>query len=133
MHNQSRSKFKFNRDWKFLLGDINDAECYDFDDSQWELVNTPHTPKIEKVDVVEHYQGICWYRKEFEVVSTCSGRKIFIEFEAAMQVADVWVNGKHKVKHLGGFLPFTIDITEDVIWEKQGSVLRLLLAILQVR
>ena len=112
----------FNGEWKFNLGDVNGAEQLKFEDSSWEEVILPHTPKIEAVDVSHHYQGICWYRKHFTVDASYLDKKIFIEFEGAMQAADVWINGRHKTTHLGGYLPFTIDITDDVIWQGDNII-----------
>ena len=34
-----------------------------------------------------------------------------------MQSADVWVNGTKKIRHEGGYTPFTIDVTEDVMFK----------------
>lgn len=118
----SSVKLKFNGDWRFSISDIKEAENISFDDSQWELVSLPHTPKIEKVDVVQHFQGVCWYRKHFKLDPSYRDRKVFIEFEAAMQVADVWVNGVHKTTHRGGYLPFTLDITEEADLNRENVI-----------
>ncbi|WP_193726511.1 glycoside hydrolase family 2 protein [Paenibacillus guangzhouensis] len=112
--NLGRSTLNFNKQWKFLLGDISGAEERLTPDVEWECVNLPHTPKIESLHVDLHYQGFCWYRKRFLVDETYQGMKLFIEFEAAMHEAYVWINGKFKLIHKGGYLPFMIDITEDV-------------------
>jgi beta-galactosidase len=118
----SRLKLNFNSEWKFILNDVAGAEHLGFEDLYWENVILPHTPKIEAVDVCRHFQGICWYRKHFTIDSLYEGKKIFIEFEAAMQVADIWINGKHKLTHLGGYLPFTIDISNDVLYGEDNVI-----------
>jgi len=112
--NLGRNTLNFNKDWKFLLGDISGAEERLTPDFEWECVNLPHTPKIESLHVDLHYQGFCWYRKRFLVDEAYQGMKLFIEFEAAMHEAYVWINGKFKLIHKGGYLPFMIDITEDI-------------------
>ncbi len=118
----SRLKLNFNSEWKFILNDVEGAEHLDFEDLYWENVILPHTPQIEAVDVCHHFQGICWYRKHFTVDSSYEGKKIFIEFEGAMQVADIWINGKHKLTHLGGYLPFTIDVSDDILWGRDNVI-----------
>lgn len=118
----NRIKINFNSGWKFTLNDVQGSEHTAFNDELWETVNLPHTPKVETVDVWQHFQGICWYRKSFNIDRSYDGKKIFIEFEAAMHTADVWVNGKHKLTHVGGYLPFTIDITEDVVFYENNII-----------
>jgi beta-galactosidase len=117
----------FNAHWKFKRCEAagNAAEGFqspEFDDATWEPVDLPHTPKIEPLVVNDQWQGICWYRKHFDLDGIYKGRKIFIEFEAAMQVADVWVNGKHLSTHYGGYLPFTLDVTDDVLFDRANLI-----------
>lgn len=112
--NLSRSTLNFNKDWKFLLGDTMGAEMRHTPDDEWECVYLPHTPQIEPLHIDLHYQGFCWYRKRFLADETWKGKKIFIEFEAAMHEAHVWMNGESKLVHKGGYLPFMIDISEDI-------------------
>jgi len=78
----------------------------------WETVHLPHTPRIEPKEFKTHWQGLCWYRRAFLLEPGMKDKKIFIKFEAVMQQATVWVNGRKLTTHDGGYLPFTIDIGE---------------------
>jgi beta-galactosidase/beta-glucuronidase len=61
-----------------------------------------------------YYKGDCWYRKTFGVPA--STKKLFIEFEGAMQVATVYVNGAQVGQHVNsGYTPFYYDITGPII------------------
>jgi beta-galactosidase len=60
------------------------------------------------------WQGICWYRKSFFIDSGQAGRKTFLSFDGAMNVADVWLNGEFLGRHMGGWLPFGFDISDRV-------------------
>jgi beta-galactosidase len=84
-----------------------------FDDSKWETVSVPHTDRLEAWDQYFPFQGISWNRKVFTPESSMKGRRVSLEFQGAFQVADVWVNGRHKLTHFGGFLPFTVDLSEE--------------------
>ncbi|MDZ7373126.1 MAG: DUF4982 domain-containing protein [candidate division KSB1 bacterium] len=121
----------FNADWRFYLckpeeGSTDRFAAADFPDDEWEVVRLPHTPRIEPLVVNDMWQGICWYRKSFRLSPKFRGRRIVVEFEGAMSVADVWVNGRHKLTHYGGYLPFTVDLTEDARFgERNVIVVRL--------
>ncbi|HTJ14820.1 MAG TPA: glycoside hydrolase family 2 TIM barrel-domain containing protein, partial [Dinghuibacter sp.] len=54
------------------------------------------------------FVGICYYRKRFSVPP--DGRTYSLRFDAAMQVASVWVNGRFVLQHQGGYLPFTVPL-----------------------
>jgi beta-galactosidase len=110
----NRVNLNFNTGWKFYRGDASGADAASFVDAGWEQVCLPHTVRLEKRQTSgnQNYQGFAWYRRHFYIDNSYNGRKIFIEFEAAMQVAEVWVNDTKKTTHQGGYLPFTIDITD---------------------
>jgi beta-galactosidase len=83
-----------------------------FDDSRWETVFLPHTPRLESPTAAQNYfQGICWYRRHISPVPAWREKKVSVEFEGAMQTADVWLNGRHVTTHYGGYLPFSVDLT----------------------
>ena len=116
----TRVTTNFNSTWLFFRGEIKDdaAQAPAFNDAEWQPVHLPHAPQILalrhpwKPDT----EGINWYRKHFQLPLTCQNHKIFIEFEGADQVTDVWVNGAHLSHHIGAYLPFMVDITEQVIF-----------------
>lgn len=78
---------------------------------QWERVSLPHTPFIEPLVVLHQWQGVCYYRKQLRIDKQDINKQLWLEFEGAMHLADVWVNGKHLTQHSGGYTPFVVDVT----------------------
>jgi beta-galactosidase/beta-glucuronidase len=113
-----RSKTTINAGWMFLKKDATGAEATSFDDSAWSKVNLPHvfdTPYYALKKGVFWYMGIGWYRRHLNVQADWkTSKRIVLEFEAAFQVADVYVNGKLMGEHKGGFTGFYYDITDAV-------------------
>jgi beta-galactosidase len=79
--------------------------------ANWESVALPHTPHIEPLTVLHQWQGICYYKKNFTLPETPNKPIRLLEFEGAMHLADVWINGQHVTQHAGGYTPFVIDTT----------------------
>lgn len=77
----------------------------------WEAVTLPHTPFVENLVVLHQWQGICYYRKQIEINKKDEDKQLWLEFEGAMQLADIWINGKHVMQHIGGYTPFVVDAT----------------------
>ncbi len=73
----------------------------------------PHVARIEAFDEHRPWQGICWYTKTIAPDTSWRGKRVVIQFGAAMQIAEVWVNGNLRIRHLGGYLPFTVNITNE--------------------
>ena len=100
----------FNNDWQFERSD----EPFDtatFAPERNETVALPHTTRIEPRIVNDQWQGTAFYRKYFEAPQSWRGQTVYLRFEAAMNVAKVSINGTEAITHLGGWLPFTIDLT----------------------
>lgn len=114
--NMKRRILNFNDNWLFFRGEIKDdvAKASSYKDKNWQVVHLPHSPKITPLrhPWKPENEGINWYRKHFQLPEIYKGRKIFIEFEGADQVAEVWINGTYLLKHIGAYLPFTADITD---------------------
>jgi beta-galactosidase len=99
--------------WKFIRQDIAGAEKTDFDDSAWSPVDLPHTwNNLDGEDGnTNYYRGVGWYRTHCPVGENYSGRKLFLKFDGAFLVTDVYVNGNFLGEHQGGFAEFVFDAT----------------------
>ena len=109
-----RNVYNFNPGWRFHKGDVRGAEALNFDDSAWQVVSTPHTVELEPAEASggRNYQGIAWYRKHFVVPAAMQGQLVTVYFEAIMGKQEVFLNGKLVRKHAGGYLPFSVNLTD---------------------
>lgn len=106
--------------WRFLRGDPAGAQHALRGDSEWADVILPHTARVEALvtgapgSPTYQWQGVCWYRRALEIPADAAGRKVFLKFDGAMNVAEVFLGGEPLGTHLGGYLPFVFDITDRV-------------------
>lgn len=126
-----RKKISLNASWKFHLGDP-DAKFYtrNLDDQDWPQVQLPHTLALTSLNLndfeddktqASFQREVGWYRRSITLEK--SQRKVFLEFEGAHQVTDLWVNGKHVGQHaVGGYTPFHFDITNFVEKGKENQI-----------
>ncbi|MBV5312738.1 MAG: hypothetical protein JZU47_05535 [Prolixibacteraceae bacterium] len=122
--NVGREVFNFNVGWRFFKGAADNADKPNFNDSTWNVVNTPHGLEYlpEEASGGINYQGEAWYRKHFNLPENLKGQKIFLHFEAIMGKSKVWVNGKLLKEHFGGYLPVIIDVTKEVKFDGQENI-----------
>ncbi|MBN1361547.1 MAG: DUF4982 domain-containing protein [Sedimentisphaerales bacterium] len=116
-----RQVLDFNLDWKFVKADPTGAQEPDFDDGIWTDVSAPHT--YNDVDTFDdwsreghkgesnQWSGRTWYRQTFTLCESLRGKKVYIEFEAVRQVAEVYLNGRLLGVCKTGFTPFGFDLT----------------------
>ena len=98
-----------------------------FDDSDWQAVDLPHDWAIElpfQNDPALTSKGfyplgraypatsIGWYRRIFELPASDAGKRITIEFDGAYREATVIFNGFYIGRHIGGYDPFSFDVTD---------------------
>lgn len=100
-----------NQSWEFHRDDAKAADTVaKVPADGWTRVNLPHTARLEAKVPTDAWQGTAYYRKIFDA-RVAPGEQAIVRFEGAMNVADIWVNGKHLGTHLGGYLPFSYDVT----------------------
>ena len=97
---------KINDGWKFVPGPRENAE--------WRPVALPHTWNVADTldDEPGYRRGVSWYRRELNFEKSFRGRRVFLYFEGANHVAEVFINDKFVGKHIGGYTAFSFDVTE---------------------
>ncbi len=115
-----RSEIALATGWKFQLGGPagEAAATPAFDDRGWDSVAVPHTwNKLGNYQTTRRadanaVRGIGWYRLHFAAPRRVPGARVFLQFDAASIVADVWLNGKRLGRHEGAFSRFRFDATD---------------------
>ncbi|QVY65994.1 beta-galactosidase GalB [Polaribacter sp. Q13] len=118
----SVSDENFNKGWLFSKGDFKDAQNVNFDDADWRKLNLPHDWAIEGPFDNKYnartgglpVHGVAWYRKHFKVDSQFSEKQISVEFDGAMNLAKVWLNGEYIGERPYGYIGFELDLTKHI-------------------
>ncbi len=98
--------------WKFSAHPPASAgpETAAFDDAAWQSVTVPHTWN-SKTQTETHRAA--WYRTHFTLGSSRT-KEVFVCFDGAGTVADVYVNGVYLGSHRGAYTRFLFDATAAV-------------------
>jgi beta-galactosidase len=103
--------------WKFIKSDV----AIDTPTDKWESVTLPHTwnatdgqggRKAHPEFTDGYYRGPAWYAYTFNPPTEWKNKRLFIRFEAASTVAQVYLNGKLLGEHRGGFTAFCFELTQ---------------------
>jgi beta-galactosidase/beta-glucuronidase len=102
-----RQNTNINRDWQFKLGDQSIAQASTPDETGWDAINLPHSFSIPYFQSKDFYVGYGWYRKHLDIKPQWLSQRVSLEFEAAFQDAQIYVNGQLMGQHKGGFTGFS--------------------------
>jgi len=116
------SETNFNSDWQFAKSDKASDLASGIALTDWEKVQLPHTTRIEELVVKNQWQGDAWYKKNITSNPGWKNKKIFVRFDSAMNAAEVFLNGKKIGSHLGGYLPFTVDLSSDLKFDAPNEL-----------
>lgn len=108
-----RTEALFNRDFRFALGEKPAAEAAapGFDDAKWDRIGLPHSFSIPYFRSPHFVVDEGWYRKKFPLPALPENRRVRLDFEAAFQHCEVFVNGQKAGGHDGGYTGFSVDLT----------------------
>lgn len=127
-----RTVVKFNKEWKFFLGDDSAAKEIRYDDSRWRIVNLPHDWSIEGNFSKDHPTtfnegalpaGIGWYRKTFVLSASSKDKSVFIDFDGIYRNSEVWINGQLLGKRPNGYISFQYELTPYLRFGKEKNVI----------
>lgn len=101
---------RLNGTWEYAFTDSASApEKYDGN------ILVPFSPECEASGVMRTLSPsqYLWYRRSVKLEREISGR-LLLHFGAVDQMAEVYVNGEKVAEHVGGYTPFSCDITSYV-------------------
>src|SRR5689334_9494979 len=80
----------------------------------WAMVDLPHSPFVADLDGREHWFGECEYRRTLQSPPLGAGSRCLLYLGAAMHTCRAFVGSQEIAVHRGGYLPFEIDLTDQL-------------------
>ena len=124
----SQESISLNGEWKIIFDEENEGRALD-----WMKVANFDQQAIQQDIVVpscwelikEDYEGVAFYKHEFQVPSNWDGKFIHLQFDAVNYLSEVWLNDEVVGFHEGGFTPFEFRVDEMIkTGEKNTLILR---------
>lgn len=99
-------------------------EGYQILNENWTLngqqIRMPFPPQSMLSEYGHRVGSHLTYETAFTIPDGFAKERILLHFGAVDQIAEVWVNGTLTGKHEGGYLPFSVDITDAVKREEKN-------------
>ncbi len=79
-------------------------------------ITVPYCPEsvLSGVGHTDFMNGV-WYRRDLEIPAEYAGRRIILHFGAVDHEAHIYLNGREVGSHMGGYTPFSIDVTDALV------------------
>ncbi|MCF8362667.1 MAG: DUF4982 domain-containing protein [Prolixibacteraceae bacterium] len=115
-----RIKAGFNENWKFIKGDLDNANIFTDNTLDWRSVKIPHDwsieGSIEKENPSGHFGGfypggVGFYQKTFQYKSNWKNKLVEITFDGIYMNSEVWINDHYLGKRPNGYVGFSYDLT----------------------
>ena len=109
-------------DFEFDDNDVGEQEKWYQSHPFSQKINVPFCfqSKLSGIGIIE-FHDIVWYRTTVDLPVGFKGKRALLHFGAVDYEATVWVNGEKMIHHVGGHVPFSIDITK-VAKEKDNHI-----------
>jgi beta-galactosidase len=105
--------YDFNQGWRFGGVYRPGSQSPSYPVANLSRVNLPHTvvPLSWGDWNPASWEQLWIYRKRFSV-DALTDERVFVDFDGVMTNATVYLNGVELAQHVGGFLPFTVELTD---------------------
>ena len=113
MAGSAREVISLNADWGFSRKAVTGRGVFTDKSSKPDtVVSLPHTWNAQDfLDDAGYYRGPGSYLKDLDIPSSYAGKRLFLKFDGAGTVANVFVNQVHVGEHRGAYNAFTFEIT----------------------
>ena len=87
-------------------------------------VRLPHSVKETPLHYAgpQDYEGVYGYRRALEIPESLRGKRLFLQFDGAAHIAEVFVNGTKCAEHFCGYTAFRAEITDLVAFGGENTV-----------
>ena len=87
-------------------------------------VRLPHTVKETPLHYAgpQHYEGVYGYRRALDLPESLRGRRLFLQFDGAAHIAEVFFNGVKCAEHRCGYTAFRAEITDYVNFGSDNTI-----------
>lgn len=106
-----------NDNWQFRFG-------HQVERSTVARVDLPHTWNAQDAlsGRTDYKRGLGHYERRLFVPADWKGQRLYLRFEGANSIADLFVNGRHAGQHRGGYGAFVFEITDFVNYGKANTL-----------
>ncbi|AXT51586.1 glycoside hydrolase family 2 protein [Aquimarina sp. BL5] len=110
-----RSKENINNDWEYLELNLEDVDQV-HKQTDWMSINLPHTwNNFDTMDLQPGYRrSASWYRKYIQIDTIDEKLAYQLYFEGSNITTQLYVNGKLSGEHIGGYIGFSFDISDQL-------------------
>lgn len=121
------AEFTLNGAWKLVFDDLNQGEIQEwyrperFDSLRWQKIRVPSSWESYRTD----YEGVAWYKREFELPASFAGKVVRLHFGASNYVTEVYLNGEPVGYHEGGYDPFEFRVDDLLKAGRNDLILRI--------
>lgn len=115
---------RLNNNWHYISEYREGMETGDnFDGAQ--IVNLPHTNIELPFNYFDEkaYQFVSCYRRDIHVKPQQAHKTAILRFEGVMTYAKVYLNGVYVGEHKGGYTPFELDVTAQMVVDNVLTVI----------
>lgn len=102
--------WRFQMDIKYM-GDRDNWYAENYDRSVWGKVNKVPQAWDCYEDAFWAYEGVGWFSTAIDQDDFVAGKRLELIFHRVMYYSKVWVNGEYLGENIGGYLPFSFDIS----------------------